>query len=511
MRNQLVKSVTEDATINNTYNAAGYRVGKAVTENGKTSKTYFLYDGGNVIMEADEDGVTAKNTYGGPLLLRTEFNGAEETTYEYMYNAHGDVVTLLTDGNVVATYYYDSFGNILDQSGEVDNSILYAGYQYDVETGLYYINARMYDPVTARFLQADTYLGNLNDPLSLNLYTYCLNNPQKYVDPTGHSVLLAFLLVTAVSFAVGAGMEYINQKYIEKRDVINYDLIFFEGAFNAVIAAVSFGTANLGVAAARQSLRLTARTATRAVGRSMAFGAMEGATEELGRQLVEGKSFGEIDYGQVAFSATINGITGGIGGYSGAKKEAFDYARQATKSNVRSMAQMGVGVDDVVEAGASNRRVKLNLQFFASDEVYENSRYLNDFDDLATYRRKQGLPVAGSAEDKHTAAKLIIGDDVFYGRNGHGKQNEVASVFTVNPQTATHAEGDVFFQTKISGNKNTKAVLITDRCACRACGFNGGIRSLAKQMGITDLTIVSPEHAAINFNPQVKPNPNPFK
>lgn len=70
----------------------------------------------------------------------------------------------------------------------------------------------------------------------------------------------------------------------------------------------------------------------------MAFGAMEGATEEIGRQLVEGKSFSEIDYGQVAFSATINGITGGIGGYSGVKKEAFDYARQATKGNVAKYA-----------------------------------------------------------------------------------------------------------------------------------------------------------------------------
>ena len=334
-------------------------------------------------MEADEDGVTAKNTYGGPLLLRTEFNGTEEITYEYMYNAHGDVVTLLTDGEVVATYYYDSFGNILDQTGEVSNSILYAGYQYDEETGLYYINARMYDPVTARFLQADTYLGNLNDPLSLNLYTYCLNNPHKYVDPSGHSVLLAFLLVVAVSFAVGAGMEYINQRFIEQRDVINYDLILYEGIFNAVIAAVSFGTANLGATAARQGLRLTARTTTRAVGRSMAFGAMEGATEELGRQLVEGKSFTEIDYGQVAFSATINGITGGIGGYSGAKKEAFDYARQATKSNVRNMAQMGVGVDDVVELGTPNGRVKMDLQFFAS----EGKSSAIDYDAVKKYIR----------------------------------------------------------------------------------------------------------------------------
>ncbi len=420
LRNQLMKSVTEDATINNTYNAAGYRVSKAVTENGINSKTYFLYDGGNVIMEEDEDGVIAKNTYGGPLLLRTVFESdGAETTYQYMYNAHGDVVTLLTDGTVVATYYYDSFGNILDQTGEVDNSILYAGYQYDAETGLYYINARMYDPVTARFLQADTYLGSLNDPLSLNLYTYCLNNPQKYVDPTGHSVLLAFLLVTAVSFAVGAGMEYINQKYIEQRDVINYDLIFFEGAFNAVIAAVSFGTANLGATAARQGLRLTARTTTWAVGRSMAFGAAEGAAEDIGRQLVEGKTFSEIDYGQVAFSATINGITGGIGGYSGAKKEAFDYARQANKSNVGSMAQMGVGVDDVVEAGVSNRHVKLNLQFFAGDDVYQRGKVTE-----VNTEFKQTFYQVTSKED----AKKIMKDKVLI-----GKEFKEVYAWTVQP------------------------------------------------------------------------------
>lgn len=121
------------------------------------------------------------------------------------------------------------------------------------------------------------------------------------------------------------------------------------------------------------------------------------------------------------------------------------------------------------------------------------------------------MPDAGSADDKHTAAKLIMGDDVYYGRNEHGKQNEVANVFTVNPQTATHAEGDVFYQAKMANNTSSSAVLITDRRACRACGFNGGIRSLAKQMRVTDLTVVSPGHEPIKFKPQFKPIPNPFK
>ncbi|WP_031342329.1 RHS repeat-associated core domain-containing protein, partial [Ruminiclostridium papyrosolvens] len=54
------------------------------------------------------------------------------------------------------------------------------------ETDLYYLNARYYDSKTARFLSEDTYTGDPNDPLSLNLYTYCLNNPLIYIDPTGH-------------------------------------------------------------------------------------------------------------------------------------------------------------------------------------------------------------------------------------------------------------------------------------------------------------------------------------
>jgi hypothetical protein len=45
----------------------------------------------------------------------------------------------------------------------------------------------MYDPVTARFMQEDTYAGQQQDPLSLNLYTYCHNSPLMYWDPTGHS------------------------------------------------------------------------------------------------------------------------------------------------------------------------------------------------------------------------------------------------------------------------------------------------------------------------------------
>jgi len=109
--------------------------------------------------------------------------------YYYMYNGHGDVTALLdTDGSIAASYYYDAFGNITEQTGEADNPIRYAGYQYDEETNVYYLNARYYDPKIARFLTEDSYLGSIADPLSLNLYIYCHNEPVMYIDPSGHVV-----------------------------------------------------------------------------------------------------------------------------------------------------------------------------------------------------------------------------------------------------------------------------------------------------------------------------------
>ena len=41
----------------------------------------------------------------------------------------------------------------------VNNPFRYRGYYYDTESGLYYLNSRYYDPVTGRFINADSYLG----------------------------------------------------------------------------------------------------------------------------------------------------------------------------------------------------------------------------------------------------------------------------------------------------------------------------------------------------------------
>ncbi len=82
---------------------------------------------------------------------------------------------------VLNYYEYDAFGNTIRCEEQVHNRFRYTGEQYDPLTGQYYLRARYYNPVIARFTQEDTYYGD-----GLNLYTYCQNNPVLYHDPTGH-------------------------------------------------------------------------------------------------------------------------------------------------------------------------------------------------------------------------------------------------------------------------------------------------------------------------------------
>ncbi len=73
---------------------------------------------------------------------------------------------------------------------------------------LYYLRARYYDPKLGRFINEDTYEGQINNPLTLNLYTYCINNPLIYVDPTGHENRFA------VSEGGGGGVDPVSLGYL---------------------------------------------------------------------------------------------------------------------------------------------------------------------------------------------------------------------------------------------------------------------------------------------------------
>lgn len=171
-----------------TYDGDDLRVSRMVrkSENSYTPVvTNYLYDRGQVILETDaSDSVTVRYTRGINYIGRLDAGNSHSL---FLYNGHGDVVqTTAENGAVQNQYDYDIFGQPTLTVEQYSCAIRYAGEFYDNETGLYYLRARYYDPRNARFLSEDTYAGDPSDPLSLNLYTYCANNPILYIDPTGH-------------------------------------------------------------------------------------------------------------------------------------------------------------------------------------------------------------------------------------------------------------------------------------------------------------------------------------
>ena len=57
----------------------------------------------------------------------------------------------------------------------------------EADIGLYFYNARWYDAELRCFVQADAVVPEPGNPQSLNRYSYVLNNPLKYADPSGHA------------------------------------------------------------------------------------------------------------------------------------------------------------------------------------------------------------------------------------------------------------------------------------------------------------------------------------
>ncbi len=192
--NQLTKTLTKNYKVSFTYDAEGLRTSKTV--NGE--KTVFVWDGDQLVMELSGGGKVKKryirgNGRGSGSNLLYADKGTENASKEasekqyYVTDSHGNVVQLTDEkGNVIKTYEYDSFGNEVKPDGKDDNPFRYCGEYYDKETEEIYLRARYYQPEMGRFLTRDTYTGEEDEPLSLQLYTYCENDGVNMVDPSGH-------------------------------------------------------------------------------------------------------------------------------------------------------------------------------------------------------------------------------------------------------------------------------------------------------------------------------------
>ena len=174
----------------NHYNAEGLRA--EMEENGQLVK--FLYnENREAVAEEESDGNVIR--YIRRLGLISSDSEKAKTYYHYVSDEQGSITHVINgeekesgelpqedvQSRVLNHYEYDAFGNTIRCEEQVHNRFRYTGEQYDPLTGQYYLRARYYNPVSARFTQEDTYYGD-----GLNLYAYCKNNPVVYYDPSGY-------------------------------------------------------------------------------------------------------------------------------------------------------------------------------------------------------------------------------------------------------------------------------------------------------------------------------------
>ncbi|WP_138752825.1 RHS repeat domain-containing protein [Paenibacillus sinopodophylli] len=183
LHNNLIKNTNGNEVTTFEYSPDKLRYRKA---KGSDIKQYRYNLNSEVISEVNGNNVvTANYVRGDRLLVKKDI--AMNKDYYYLYNGHGDVIQMVdTNGEVINSYEYDEWGKITKKTEGIANEFKYAGEIYDEETGLYYLRARYYDPNVGRFINEDTYEGEITNPLSLNLYTYVHNNPLLYIDPTGN-------------------------------------------------------------------------------------------------------------------------------------------------------------------------------------------------------------------------------------------------------------------------------------------------------------------------------------
>ncbi|MFE8017025.1 ricin-type beta-trefoil lectin domain protein [Streptomyces antibioticus] len=123
---------------------------------------------------------------GAPTVMRhAQGTGAAELSVQVTdQNGTAYANVALTSGNKVKFSKTDPFGVERSKPGTWRSHQGYIGGDEDVSSGLVHLGAREYDPSTGRFLSADPVL-NLADPVQMNGYVYCENNPVTFADPSG--------------------------------------------------------------------------------------------------------------------------------------------------------------------------------------------------------------------------------------------------------------------------------------------------------------------------------------
>jgi RHS repeat-associated protein len=158
-----------------TYNGTGLRASQTVP--GTTSYLTWNTSAGLPLLLNDGQ---ANYIYGPNGLPIEQISAAGTPTY-YHHDQLGSTRMLTSSsGTPTGTFTYSAYGSPAGRTGTQTTPLGYAGQYTNAESGLQYLRARSYDPVTGQFMSRDPLAALTGAP-----YSYAMNNPASGSDPSG--------------------------------------------------------------------------------------------------------------------------------------------------------------------------------------------------------------------------------------------------------------------------------------------------------------------------------------
>lgn len=257
-----------------TYNS--FECPDTIVDNGITTTFLYNADGERVMMHADRTGLPTRyyvddiyeeETCNGKTVYRLYLGGdaysapavyvasADSIAIYYLGRDHLGSITHISNenGDWLYEYSYDAWGRLRNPATQTVYAVNqepqlllgrgYCGHEYLQWCGLINMNARLYDPVTGRFLSPDPFVQLPDFSQNFNRYSYCLNNPLRYVDKDGEFIWVivgAALIGGAINLGIKA---YQGQIHSIWDGVAAFGVGAVSGAVGGLVGGVCFTVA----------------------------------------------------------------------------------------------------------------------------------------------------------------------------------------------------------------------------------------------------------------------------
>jgi len=254
----------------------------------------------------------------------------EDGRMQYYHGNHLNSASVITDGygNTKETIEYHPYGTYRLRT-DLDASFPNVNYTFtdqeeDDEAGLYNYKARLYDPLLGRFISADSIVPEPGNLQAYNRYSYCLNNPVIYTDPSGQffgidDILIGMAITALIGATVGATVAAVNGTNIGMGAItgaISGSLVYAGGMVGGALAGV-----------------INASITGGDIGQSALWGAI-GA----GAGYLTGYAIGELDISNQYVAAGVSIAAGGLVGGGLSALAGGDFVQGFTSAITGAMA-----------------------------------------------------------------------------------------------------------------------------------------------------------------------------